>query len=208
MVKRSRDQSHDAPRPLQLIDDGRAAFGFPRPDAADELLAAELAAVRLLALHELALDNHLRGDAGVVRSRLPQHVAAAHALEADEHILQCVVQRVAHVERAGDVRRRNDDRVRLGPGTVGAPAFEGVGLVPFGMRCAARSRRADTSFRAWRADGFRIEDLRSVAASVRARKRKSAELLGVRHRESGTGVLRRPLGAVKCHRSRIWKSWP
>src|SRR5690606_22371533 len=48
---------------LQLIDDGAAALGLPLPDALEELLAAHLAARRLLALHELALDDHLRCDA-------------------------------------------------------------------------------------------------------------------------------------------------
>ena len=111
----------------------RAAFGLPGPDATDELLAAELAPVGLLALHELALDDHLRGDAGVIGSRLPQHVAAAHALEAAEHVLQRVVEGMAHVQRAGDVRRRNDDRVRFGAGAIGASALEGLGLFPFSI---------------------------------------------------------------------------
>jgi hypothetical protein len=43
---------------------------------------------------ELALHHHLRRDAGMVGARLPEHVAAAHALEADEHVLQRVVERV------------------------------------------------------------------------------------------------------------------
>ena len=97
--------------PLQLVDDQPARLVLPLPDAGDELVAAEIPAVRLLALHQLPLDHHLRGDAGMIHPRLPQHVAAAHALEAGQHVLQRVVERVTHMQRAGHVRRRNDDGV-------------------------------------------------------------------------------------------------
>ena len=36
---------------------------------------------------ELPLDDHLRGDAGVVGARLPEDVVAAHAVQADEQVL-------------------------------------------------------------------------------------------------------------------------
>ena len=83
MVKRSRDQSQEAPSRLQLIDDDAAAFGLPLPDPLEEFGAAHVAPARLLPLHQLPLDHHLGRDAGVVGARLPQHVAAAHPLEAD-----------------------------------------------------------------------------------------------------------------------------
>ena len=57
-----------------------------------------LAPAGLLALHQLPLDHHLRRDAGVVGAGLPQHVLAAHALEAAEHVLQRVVERMAHMQ--------------------------------------------------------------------------------------------------------------
>ena len=90
--------------PLELADDGAAGFRLPFPDPLDERLAAEFAAAGLLALHQLALDHGLRGDAGVIGARLPQHVLAAHALEPAEDVLQGVVERMAHMQRAGDVR--------------------------------------------------------------------------------------------------------
>ena len=62
---------------------------------------------------ELALDHHLRGDAGVVRARLPQRGVAAHAMPARERVHERVLERVAHVQRAGDVRRRQHDAVGL-----------------------------------------------------------------------------------------------
>src|SRR6185437_12332129 len=104
--------------------------GLPRPDALDERLAAERAAVGLLALHEHAFDHHLRRDAGMIDAWLPQHVAAVHAPVAAQDVLQRVVERVAHVQVAGDVRRRNDDAKRLGPRTVGATGPEGARLLP------------------------------------------------------------------------------
>src|SRR3712207_7908233 len=40
---------------------------------------------------------------------LPERVVALHPAPADQHILQGVVERVADVEAAGDVRRRDHD---------------------------------------------------------------------------------------------------
>ena len=51
----------------------------------------------------------LGGDGGVVRARHPEGRVALHAVVADEHILRHLIQRVAHVELTGDVRRRHDD---------------------------------------------------------------------------------------------------
>ena len=45
---------------------------------------------------------------------------AAHALEADQDVLQRVVERMADVQRAGDVRRRDDDRSTARPSRVPA----------------------------------------------------------------------------------------
>ena len=44
---------------------------LPLPDALDEFLAPEIEAVFAFG-GELALDHHLRGDAGVIGARLPQ----------------------------------------------------------------------------------------------------------------------------------------
>src|SRR3546814_8325699 len=50
----------------------------------------------------------------------PQRILAAQAFVADEHVLQRIVERMADVQRAGDVRRRIDDRERRRVGTRGA----------------------------------------------------------------------------------------
>ena len=109
MVKRSRDQSQEAPSRFSWLTMAPPHSAFHSQTRSTKLVAAHVAAAGLLALHQLALDHHLGGDAGMVGARLPQHVAAAHALEAAQHVLQRVVERVAHVQRAGDVRRRDHD---------------------------------------------------------------------------------------------------
>jgi hypothetical protein len=96
---------------VQLLADQAARLLLPGPDPLDELLTPEIAPREAL-LRQLALDHHLRGDAGMIAARLPQSGATAHSVEADQGILDGVVERVAHVQAAGDVRRRNDDAVR------------------------------------------------------------------------------------------------
>ena len=49
----------------------------------------------------------------MVGAHLPQRVEAAHAVVADQRVLQRVLEGVAHVQRAGHVRRRQHDRVGL-----------------------------------------------------------------------------------------------
>ena len=96
---------------MQLPADQAPRLLLPRPDPLDELVAPECAA-REAFLRQLALDHHLRGDAGVVAARLPQSGAPAHAVKPDQGVLDAVVEGMPHVQAAGDVRRRNDDAVR------------------------------------------------------------------------------------------------
>ena len=109
----------------KLADDRAAVLLLPLPDALDEGLAAEvLAALALLA--ERLLDDVLRGDAGVVGAGDPERVVAAHAVPADEDVLDRVVEGVAHVEDARHVGRRDDDRV----GLALAGRLERAGVLP------------------------------------------------------------------------------
>ena len=98
---------------LLLLDDAVAVLLFPRPDALEEFLAAEIVAGQALFLAQHLLDLDLRGDAGVIRARHPQGGIALHALIAREDVLQRRIERVAHVQLAGDVRGRHDDGKRL-----------------------------------------------------------------------------------------------
>jgi hypothetical protein len=107
MVKRSRGQSSEAP---QLPGDRAAGFSLPLPHALDEPLAAEIAPVDAL-LGQQPLHHHLRRDAGMIRAGLPEHVAPLHPAPADQRVLHGEGQRVAHVQAAGHVRRRDHDRV-------------------------------------------------------------------------------------------------
>ena len=77
-----------------------------------ELLAPELLA-RQVHPPEHALDHVLRRDAGVVGAADPERVAALHAPQADDHVLHRAVERVPHVQGAGDVGRRHGDHERL-----------------------------------------------------------------------------------------------
>ena len=81
----------------------------------DQLLAAQVVAGLLFLFEQPPFDDRLRGDAGVVGAGHPHGVVALHPLRANENVLQRVVERVPHVQRPGDIRRRNDDAVRLRP---------------------------------------------------------------------------------------------
>src|SRR5262249_2180774 len=81
---------------------GVTGFGLPLPDALLELFAAELAIVDTF-FRELAGDDHLGGDAGVVGPGQPEGVVAAHAMPAGDHVNLGVLQHVSHVEHAGNV---------------------------------------------------------------------------------------------------------
>ncbi len=111
---------------LELGDDGAARLGLPLPDPREKRFPSQGPTVGLLALHQLALDHHLRGDPRVVGAGLPEHVLAVHAVVATEDVLQGVVERVAHVQGAGDVGRRNDDAKGLGARPLGAAGAKGA----------------------------------------------------------------------------------
>ena len=92
-----------------LVLDGAAAVGFPLPDAPLKLFPPDLLAVEAL-LGQLALHHHLGGDAGVVHPRQPQYAVALHAPPAHQDVNLGMLEHVAHVERAGDVGRRDGER--------------------------------------------------------------------------------------------------
>ena len=96
-----------------LLDDAVSVFFFPRPDALEELLAAEIVPGLAFIDAELFFDLDLRGDARVVCSGEPERAVALHALVAGQDVLQRRVQRVPHVQLPRDVGRRHDDRVGL-----------------------------------------------------------------------------------------------
>ena len=64
-------------------------------------------------LGQLFLNDILRGNAGVIGPWHPAGLETLHAFIADHNILQRIIERVTHVKDSGDIRRRDDDRVRL-----------------------------------------------------------------------------------------------
>ena len=98
-----------------LLRDGGAGLFFPFPDFVDEGGAAQVVA-GFAFTGELALDHDLRGNARVVGAGHPQRVLAQHAVVARERVHDGLVERVAHVQRARHVGRRqlNGERGFLG----------------------------------------------------------------------------------------------
>ena len=115
-------------QPAQLAGDGAAAFRLPLPDAIEEGVAAHGAAVRLAFGGQQAFHHHLGGDAGMVGARLPQRIAPLHPPPAGQRILQGEGQGMAHMQAAGDVRRRDHDGE--GRRRTGRVAGEGAALLP------------------------------------------------------------------------------
>jgi hypothetical protein len=81
---------------------------LPLPDAGCERIPAQLLPGCSFG-GELALDHHLRGDAGVVGAGDPERGFAQHAVPAGEDVHLGLVEHVAHVQAAGDVGRGQED---------------------------------------------------------------------------------------------------
>ena len=88
-----------------LLRDGGAGLFFPFPDFVNEGGAAQVVA-GFAFTGELALDHDLRGNAGVVGAGHPQRVFAQHAVVARERVHDGLVERMAHVQRARHIGRR------------------------------------------------------------------------------------------------------
>src|SRR5579885_2172708 len=96
---------------------------------------------------DLLLHNHLRSDCGVVGSRKPQHVFAAHTVPSHQNVNLRMFEHVPDVERTSDVRWWNYE-AETRPGWVaGRPVefllnphprpvgFNGFGRIYFGNFC-------------------------------------------------------------------------
>ena len=123
---------------LQLVQNRAAALLLPLPDPLDECLPPQFLPGDPF-LRKLPLHHVLGGDPGVVGPREPEGVAPVHPGVSEEDVLQRDVQRVPHVKGACDVRRRDDDRVRIArPGGVGV---KGAGRDPGGVPTLLRGLR-------------------------------------------------------------------
>lgn len=77
---------------------------------------------------ELTFDNHLRCDAGMIGTRLPERVVAFHSVVARQGIHNGVLKCMTHMQPAGHVRRRNHDAIGITltrgfKATGGLPSF-------------------------------------------------------------------------------------
>ena len=90
-----------------------AVLLFPGPGASEELLAPELFLGLALFCLDLFDYLHLGRDGRVVGAGKPESGIALHPLEADQDVLKALVERVPHVELAGDVGGRHEDGIRL-----------------------------------------------------------------------------------------------
>ncbi len=139
----------------QLMQNAAAVRFTPLPDAALKGLAAELMAVGALAA-QLALNDVLGGDSGMVGARHPQRVVALHPAHPHDHVLQGDVQCVSQMQLAGDVGRRDDDRKhRPRPRRVGGEVAQlHPALIPalgdFRIECLAQFQLE--SVRQWQID--------------------------------------------------------
>ena len=111
----------------QLAHDRAAAFSLPLPGLLQEGPTAQVLFAQPVGL-ELPLEDGLHRDRGMVGAGQTQHVLALQALEAHDRVDQGRVEGVAHVQAAGDVRRRDHHRERFtGGGRIG---MESPALLP------------------------------------------------------------------------------
>ena len=81
----------------------------------DKLVAPKIVAGQAFFL-QFFLDDVLRRDAGMIHSWQPQCVETLHALAADNHVVNRVVEHVTHVQRTGHIWRRHDENETAGAG--------------------------------------------------------------------------------------------
>ena len=96
----------------KLLQNDATVFLLPLPGVFQKFVAAQAALVDALFgehLHHLGLGR----DAGVVRSRHPAGILAHHSRAAHQHILNRVVQHMAHMQHTRHVGRRNHHRIGL-----------------------------------------------------------------------------------------------
>ena len=117
----------------QLLHDCAAIFVLPLPYSIEKLLAPH-GNPALLALGQIALDDELRRNAGMVRAGLPEHILAAHPFEAGQHVLQSVIEGMADMQAPRHVGWRDDHAECRGaePST----RAKGTGCFPFRINAA------------------------------------------------------------------------
>ena len=96
----------------QLGHDAIAEFFLPVPYPLQKLLASQVVTAQAL-LPERPLHLGLGGNARVVAAGHPDGIEPLHTVIADQNILQSVVQSMAHVQLARDIRGRDHHAIGL-----------------------------------------------------------------------------------------------
>ena len=97
---------------LELADDPPAVLLFPVPRTLKELLTPKVMLIDPLLLQFLD-DLDLRGNACMVRSRLPERIVPLHSLKTDQNVLHRIVQCMSHMQLPCNIWRRDHDRKRF-----------------------------------------------------------------------------------------------
>ena len=133
--------------PLELLDDGAAASPPSRPRPARETSRAPSRGGRAPGAPSTAARPPSAWRCRRGRCRAATARRARASARSGQDVLQRVVERVAHMQRAGDVRRRDDDAVRLQRPRARAGRRGRRRPPPTPRRCGLRLRRADMSCR-------------------------------------------------------------
>jgi len=79
---------------------------------------------------QLPFNYHLRGNTGVIGTRLPKRVITLHAMITNQRIHDGVLEGMTHVQAAGHVRRRDHDTVGVTVTMGSEVAFVFPALIP------------------------------------------------------------------------------
>ena len=141
MVKALRDQSQEAPRRFSWSMIVPPDLRLPLPDLREERLAPHLAAAPVARLRQLALDDHLRRDAGMVlpgcQSVSKPRIRCQRTRMSCSVLLKAWPMCSEPVTFGGGIMMQKVSA----PGCALAPALEGARPFPRRRRAAARPRR-------------------------------------------------------------------
>ena len=120
---------------FELIVDAIAVLFAPLPRPREKRFAAH-AVAREAFFGKLAHQHGFGRDRGVILTRQPRRVFAAHAMIAREHVHRRVGRTVAEMRGTGDVRRRHRDDERR-------PSGVDLGMKHAGFQIAREEARLD-----------------------------------------------------------------
>ena len=135
---------HGAAHGINLVEDAVAVFLAPGPYALDKFLSSQILTA-LAFLGQGTFHDILGGDAGMIRSRHPEHIAPLLAVMAAERVNERQIEGMTYMQGTGDVRRGNDNRIRIAWGIrIGCEGFfvppmlapfrlDAMGIVPLGQ---------------------------------------------------------------------------